>query len=126
SSTGEVLRRSLADDAPIAVQAKALETALRASAAANVPRLAAVLLDQCGDETATVKSLFVALFNHVALTPYTQFADNLVAVLMWLASDQKLGLTEVADVISYMLRHLVRHLTAFDLRTFHNRGANYP
>jgi hypothetical protein len=25
-----------------------------------------------------------------------------------------------------MLRHLVRHLTAFDLRTFHNRGANYP
>jgi hypothetical protein len=29
-------------------------------------------------------------------------------------------------VFSYMLRHLCRHLTAFDLTLFHNFGANYP
>jgi hypothetical protein len=70
--------------------------------------------------------LLVALFNHVALTPYTHFADNLVALLTHLAHEPAVGNALVADSIGYMMRHLVRHLTAFDLRTFHNRGANYP
>ena len=35
-------------------------------------------------------------------------------------------MTAVADTMSYMLRHLCRHLTAFDLKLFHNFGANYP
>jgi hypothetical protein len=37
-----------------------------------------------------------------------------------------LGAEAVADLMSYMLRHLCRHLTAFDLTLFHNFGANYP
>lgn len=114
------------DAGPLVVAAKALETALRTSAASDVPRLAAILLESCGGEGARTKPLFAALFNHVALTPYTRFADNLVALLAQLADMPAAGVALVADVAGYMLRHLVRHLTAFDLRTFHNRGANYP
>ncbi len=109
------------------VQAKALETALRTSAVSEVPRLAAILKESMGKEAAAgMRPLFVALFNYVALTPYTQFADNLVALLCRLAEVPEAGVATVADIISYMLRHLARHLTAFDLSTFHNRGANYP
>jgi len=60
------------------------------------------------------------MFNRLALSPYTHLVDNLVAFL------PTLGASRAVDVISYMLRHLVRHLTAFDLVKFHNMGANYP
>jgi hypothetical protein len=128
TSPDELLRASLGSDLPLTELAKALELALRASTADAAPRLAAVLLDAVGgpDRAARVHSLLVALFNGVALTPYTRFADNLIALLRHLAEAALLGPARVADIISYMLRHLVRHLTAFDLRTFHNRGANYP
>ena len=33
---------------------------------------------------------------------------------------------EHADFLANLLRRLCRHLTAFDLVTFHHRGANYP
>jgi hypothetical protein len=33
---------------------------------------------------------------------------------------------QVVDFLSYLLRHIGRHLTAYDLVLFHHRGANYP
>ena len=36
-----------------------------------------------------------------------------------------IGPVPVIDTLSFMLRHLARHLTAFDLVTFHNLGAEY-
>jgi hypothetical protein len=36
-----------------------------------------------------------------------------------------IGPVPVIDTFSFMLRHLARHLTAFDLVTFHNLGAEY-
>jgi hypothetical protein len=155
-SPEELLRRSLVGAVPLVVQAKALEAALRASDAARLPSLAAILVERRGSEpvAGVVKPLLIALFHHVALTPYTRFADNLIALLRLLAERSpvipsaaknlarrsprpfaalrvtldrpEVGVAAIADVIGYMLRHLVRHLTAFDLRTFHNRGANYP
>jgi hypothetical protein len=45
---------------------------------------------------------------------------------MELAAPERLGTAAVGDILSFMLRHLCRHLTAFDLTQFHNFGANYP
>ena len=85
---------------------------------------------QCRDADSTdVRAhwLFRELFNHVALSPYTDFCDRLLDALLALATpSEPVAVTAVADTMSYMLRHLCRHLTAFDLKLFHNFGANYP
>ncbi len=60
------------------------------------------------------------LFNHLALSPWTEFIPRLTRLLLRRPDH------EAASLLSYFLRHLVRHLTAYDLKTFHNRGANYP
>ena len=75
------------------------------------------------DELAQVVKL---MFNHLSLSPYTQFVDNLVQLLEGWGAPGLLGPHRVADIMSYLLRHLVRHVTAYDLTTFHNAGANYP
>src|SRR5207244_5844138 len=115
---GKLPRQSLAGDAQLVARAKGLEAALRASLPDDVPHLAGVLVetlsssDRRGPLPVQIRSLFAALFHHVALTPYTQLADNLVGLLAILARMPDVGAATVIDVISYMLRHLVRHLTA--------------
>jgi hypothetical protein len=52
--------------------------------------------------------------------------DDLQKASHALADSERCGPGPVLDCLSFMLRHLVRHLTAFDLDRFHNRGANYP
>jgi hypothetical protein len=66
------------------------------------------------------------IFNCVSLSPYTSFVENWTEFLTEVSATERLGPQRGADIFSYMLRHLVRHLTSYDLRTFHNRGANYP
>jgi hypothetical protein len=111
------------------VNAKLLEAALRATDAPGVAALADALIARCracGESPDEISHVLVSLFNHVALSPYTSFVDHLVALLVELSISRRLGHEPVIDVVSYMLRHLVRHLTAFDLVRFHNLGANYP
>ena len=72
---------------------------------------AGVAIDDPGDD-------FPALFNRLALSPWTSLADNLIAAV--------LRFDYPAERLGFMLRHLARHLNAFDLIKFHNRGANYP
>jgi hypothetical protein len=72
---------------------------------------AGVAIDDPGDD-------FPALFNRLALSPWTALADNLIAAV--------LRFDHAAERLGFMLRHLARHLNAFDLVRFHNRGANYP
>jgi hypothetical protein len=60
------------------------------------------------------------LFNGLALSPWTPLVDRVIALA--LAFDRRTAL----DLLGYMLRHLARHLNAFDLVRFHNLGANYP
>ncbi len=115
-------------DAPL-IDAKLLEAALRATDAQGVASLADALIARCrgcGVALDDIPRVLVSLFNHVALSPYTSFVDHLVALLVDLSDPRRLGHEPVIDVVSYMLRHLVRHLTAFDLIRFHNLGANYP
>jgi hypothetical protein len=61
-----------------------------------------------------------AMFNLLVLSPYTRFVDNLMLLLRHMNREVAI------DAIGYMLRHIARHLNAFDLVKFHNRGANYP
>jgi hypothetical protein len=110
-------------------QAKAFEVALRAIETREVPRLADVLMTSIGHDSETpdrIAKLVRAAFNTVALSPYTGFVDTLIATLAELASPARLGAAPIVEVVSYMLRQLCRHLTAFDLTLFHNFGANYP
>ncbi|HEX3726256.1 MAG TPA: hypothetical protein VHV08_08435 [Pirellulales bacterium] len=110
------------------VQAKALEIALRAVPDHELERLTQLCEQQlarpAGRERLIV--VFRSLFNNVALSPYTTFVERLLWLLCELSSERRLGPAAVVDLLSFMLRHLCRHLTAFDLTTFHNFGANYP
>jgi hypothetical protein len=117
---------SRVDDQAIA---RGLETALRAISSDQVIRLAEVFCAPFVAERAACRqasSVLRSLFNSVALSPYTAFVDRLDGSLREVARDDRLGPETVADVVGYMLRHLCRHLTAFDLTQFHNLGANYP
>ena len=106
-----------------------LEFALRRLRPQEVSSFGAEFFQHCcqvgvsANELAQVVKL---MFNHLSLSPYTQFVDNLVQLLEGWGTSRLLGPDRVADIMSYLLRHLVRHVTAYDLVTFHNRGANYP
>src|SRR5260370_18723489 len=71
-------------------------------------------------------SLCRTLFNDVSLTPYSDFVDKTLIFLKFLTSRVELSAEDYADFLGTMLRHNVRHLTSYDLITFHHRGANYP
>jgi hypothetical protein len=66
------------------------------------------------------------LFNQVSLSPWTDLVDRVLILLTQLEGQRKLSEAEAVDFLSRLLRHLCRHLTAYDLITFHHRGANYP
>jgi hypothetical protein len=71
-------------------------------------------------------NLYSLLFNEVALSPYTRFVESALAFLRAGVSRQHLSVEAYADFLSFLLRQVARHLTAYDLITFHHRGANYP
>jgi hypothetical protein len=71
-------------------------------------------------------ALFRTLFNEASLSPYTDLVNKTLVLLRVLEDRQHLTGAEVADFLGYLLRQLGRHLTAYDLITFHHRGANYP
>ncbi len=124
-----LVQSALALDRAMIEQAKALEIALRVIDAGDVPLLAGVLQDSIRNHPEApdrISEMFRTVFNTVALSPYTGFVDSLISTLRELASPRWLGVAPIADLFSYMLRHLCRHLTAFDLTLFHSFGANYP
>jgi hypothetical protein len=104
------------DGWPQAVRTKWLEFLLRATPAAEIADLAAAW-DR--GPTETVAQLR-AVFNDVALSPYTDFVDKTLAFAAHLPPESH------ADFLARLLRQLAHHLTAYDLVTFHHRGANYP
>jgi len=73
-----------------------------------------------------ISSLMRELINEVSLSPYTDFVGKVLLFLDLLQQQGIWRIEERIDYLSWILRHLARHLTAFDLRTFHHRGANYP
>jgi hypothetical protein len=75
---------------------------------------------------ADLAALLRTLFNEVSLSPYTDLVDKTLAFLNELELSGFLDSAMVADFLGYLLRQVGRHLTAYDLVTFHHRGANYP
>jgi hypothetical protein len=67
-----------------------------------------------------------SLFTDVSLSPYTDFVATTLAFVRELMNVGTLSAADEIDLWSWLLRQLGRHLTAYDLTTFHYRGANYP
>jgi hypothetical protein len=81
---------------------------------------------QLGLSPADLPALLRTVFNEVALSPYTDFVDKALAFVGHLVAAGGLTVAAQVDFLSFLLRHLARHLTAYDLVVFHHRGANYP
>jgi hypothetical protein len=71
-------------------------------------------------------ALLRQVFNDVSLSPWTDFTDKVLALVAALERQGDLSEEQAIDFIAHLLRLLARHLGAYDLRTFHHRGANYP
>jgi hypothetical protein len=122
----DFLRAALSQHRPLAEQAAALETALRVEAvglAALADRLLAAA-SSTRQGAFRPHELLRAVFHGVALAPYTNFGRRLTELVARLSAADAFGPARALDVLGYMLRHLCRHLTAFDLTVFHNFGAN--
>ncbi len=110
-------------------KAKLLETFLHTVGSNEWPA-AAERFTACwtdlGSSPADLMALLRTLFNEVSLTPYTDLADKTLTFLACLEQQRYLDAVLSIDFLGYLLRQLGRHLTAYDLVTFHHRGANYP
>lgn len=110
-------------------QVRRIDLALRASTLEELPTIVERLwqrLIELTDPAAAAAPLIGAWFNQLALTPYQPLAGKLVVVMRALSRADRLGPEQVSDVLCRLLRSLAWHLTAFDLKTFHNFGADYP
>jgi hypothetical protein len=110
-------------------EAHLLETFVHAAPAEEMSAAASAFVrrwSQCGKTIADLESVLRTLFNEVSLSPYTDLVNRTLAFLRALESLGLLHTEQAVDFLSYLLRHIGRHLTAFDLVVFHHRGANYP
>jgi hypothetical protein len=106
-------------------QAKAIELLLRSSD--SVPACVDALARGWHPQhKPAVISALRLMIDEVSLTPYTDFVAKFLRFLDELGKHQLLSAADSIDVESYILRQVVRHLTAYDLVTYHHRGANYP
>jgi hypothetical protein len=90
-------------------QSRRLETAIRAGATIHAPA-----------------DLIRAMFNDIALSPYTRFVARTLELLNQWVRTGDMTVTEQIDLLAHLLRQNARHVTSFDLVRFHHRGANYP
>jgi hypothetical protein len=89
---------------------KLVEFALRRPQTAHPSRLNTLLGDDRPALAEWKRTLMLSMFNNVSLSPHTHFLEAAI----------------VHVNLSVLLRKVCRHLTAYDLHTFHHRGANYP
>lgn len=99
---------------------KWLELRLHATAADDMPRLV--------EELRPFDSLDLlrGVFNEVSLSPWTDLADKTLLLLGELERQGRVTGRAVVDFLADLTLQITRHLTAYDLITFHHRGANYP
>ncbi|MEK6234353.1 MAG: hypothetical protein N2C14_06555, partial [Planctomycetales bacterium] len=121
----DLIAAASARDMPLEHRAKVLEFALRVGTNEEVSGVADNLIGAALSPSG-VPALLRAMFNDSSLSPHTEFLDRLPRLFDELTSREIVSEEAMIDVIGYMLRQLTRHLTGFDLTTFHNLGANYP
>jgi hypothetical protein len=110
-------------------EAHLLETFLHAVAFEEMREAAAAFVhrwSQCQHTSADLPGLLRTMFNQISLSPYTDLVAKTLAFLRALEEGGVFTTEQVVDFLSFLLRHIGRHLTAFDLVLFHHRGANYP
>jgi hypothetical protein len=106
-----------------------IEAWLRAVPMGELPDAAgelAVRWSAVGGTAETLLATLRRMFNDISLSPWTNFADKVLRLLALLEQAGTLSAAQVLDFEGYLLRQIGRHLTAYDLVTFHYRGANYP
>jgi hypothetical protein len=125
----DLIDGGLRDDLAWMEKAKLLETLLRSTAAEDLCAAAQLFASRWRALAHSAKELIAlcrTLVNEVALSPYTDFIDKLLFFLTALESGGHVSAELHVDFLGAMLRQNARHLTAYDLITFHHRGANYP
>jgi hypothetical protein len=80
-------------------------------------------LGQTPDDLAAVLR---TMFNDVSLSPYTDLVYKSLAFVRALEARGDFSAAAAIDFLGHLLRQNARHLTAYDLVTFHHRGSNYP
>ena len=109
---------------------KAFEFVLRGSSPKELLALPARFAKrppEAGVDVNQLPGFILSVFDEVSLSPYTHFVERMLGFLRDLDERGPLiSPAQRADILSTILRRLGRHLTAFDLVTFHHRGANYP
>ena len=125
----QLLERNLNADLAWIEKAKLLETFLHVVRSEEIGVATECFVRRwldIGHSAEETISLMRTLFNEVALSPYTDLVDKALAFLHSLVGRRFLSSHDQADFLTYLLRQQGRHLTAYDLITFHQRGANYP
>jgi hypothetical protein len=125
----ELVERSLTAELSWLEKAKLLETLLHAVPPDELAAAAERFVGRwraLGHQVADIAALFRTLFNEVSLSPWTGLVERALDFLR--LSEQKgyLAAAEVIELLAHLLRQTCRHLTAYDLVTFHHFGANYP
>lgn len=124
SEPGHPVERLLRARQPDRRNPRLFELAIRATPAEEPAALAASIAENWSADQ--FLNVFRRMFDEVALSPHTGFAERALGLLPLLVERGLLTEEAVVDFLSYLLRHLARHLTAYDLITFHHKGANYP
>jgi hypothetical protein len=109
--------------------AKLLEVLMRAVPAEEIGEAAAYFVErwrELGHSAEELPKLLRTVFNDVSLSPWTDFVEKALAFLRALVKGGHLTVAAQVDFLASLLRQTGRHLTAYDLVTFHHRGANYP
>jgi hypothetical protein len=110
-------------------KAKAIELLIRSSPPESVPACAEAAAQMRAAQPTGVSvliSVMRLMIDEISLTPYTDFVAKFLLFLDELSKHYLLSTADIVDLESYILRQVVRHLTAYDLVTYHHRGANYP
>jgi len=110
-------------------QVKLLEFVVRSVRLNEIADMAGLFAERwlgVGNDFASLLRLLLDVFVETALSPYTDFVDNSLAFAQALVDKRYFTAADQADFLGALLRQIGRHLTAYDLITFHHSGANYP
>ena len=119
----ELLERTRGAGLNRSEQAKLLETLLHATPFAEMPALVEALSNS---DLPPLLPVLRTLFNEASLSPYTDLVDKGLSLVDALERHGYATPADAVDFLGGLIRQLGRHLTAYDLVTFHHRGANYP
>jgi hypothetical protein len=125
----ELAAAMLTEQAALPERGRLLEVFLHAAPFAEMENAVALFVKRWRDLGATAGELAALLrrmFNDVSLSPYTDLVDKTLAFVHALETRGDFSSEAVLDFLGHLLRQNGRHLTAYDLVTFHHRGANYP